>query len=183
VAFVDLARERLVLKAVVAGPPAVGKTSRLLQVARVGRSETYGRTALGPQRMAVLPVEAEREGRAVEVELYEWHGLERADVRGKGIFVGLDGLVYIADARADRKVDSERQLEFLIDSVGRSRMRRLPGLLMLGQHDEGLLRLAAYEGTLTGVQWSHRYEGTIDDESGFLEALRLYGEVMLTRTV
>lgn len=182
-AFVDLSRGRLVLKAVLAGPPAVGKTSRLQQIAEVGRTESYGRTALGPQRMAVMPLETAREGRAVEVELYEWHGQERADVRGKGIFVGLDGLVYMADAREDRKVDTVRQLEFLVDTVGKSRMRRLPGLLMLGQHDEGLLRLSSFEGALSGVQWSHRYEGTVDDTAGFIEALRLYAEVMLTRMV
>jgi len=183
VAFVDLARDRLVLKAALTGPPAVGKTTRILQAGTAGRSETYGRTALGPQRMASMPLDTPHEGRSVELELYEWHGQERADVRGKGIFVGLDGLVFIADAREDRKVDTERHLEFLIDTVGRSRMRRLPALLLLGQHDEGLLRLSSYEGRLGGVQWSHRWEGGVEDAEGFLKALRLYAEVMLTRTV
>jgi len=182
VAFVDLAGDRLVLKVVLAGPPAVGKTQRLLQIAELGRSETFGRTALGPQRMATIPIDREGPGRPVQTEVYEWHGQERADVRGKGIFVGLDGLVYVADAREDRKVDTEKQLEFLVDTVGISRMRRLPGLLMLGQHDAGLLRLSAYEGALPGVQWSHRYEGPVTDAPGFLEAFRLYVEVMLART-
>lgn len=182
-AFVDLQRGRLVLKSLLAGPPAVGKSRRLDQVAAVGRGDTFGRTALGPQRMAVMPLGCEREGRPVELELYEWHGQERADVRSRGIFVGLDGLVYIADAREDRKVDTERQLQFLVDTIGKSRSRRLPALLMLGQHDQGLLRLPAYEGQLSNVQWSHRYDGPVDDADGFLEAVQLYGEVLLTRMV
>lgn len=182
-AFVDLGRDVLVLKVLLAGPPAVGKTRRLGQVAAQGRSATFGRTPLGPQRYAVLPLDQPHDGRAVEIELYEWHGPERADVRGKGLFVGLDGLVYLADAREDRKIDSIRQLEFLVETVGKSRVRRLPALLMLGQHDEGLLRLGSFDDVLPGPQWSVRYEGGIDDDAGFVEALRLYAEVMLTRTV
>jgi len=182
-AFVDLQRRHLVLKILLAGPPAVGKSTRLDQIGALGRREAFGRTPLGPQEMASMPLGAEREGRQVLLEVYEWHGPERADVRSRGIFVGLDGLIYIADAREDRKVDSERQLSFLVDTVGKSRMRRMPALLMLGQHDAGLLRLPAYGDALAGVQWSHRHDGPIDDADGFIEAVRLYGEVLLTRTV
>ncbi len=139
-------------------------------------------TPLGPQRMASLPLASERTERDVELEVYEWHGPERADVRARGLFVGLDGLVFIADAREDRMVDSVRQLEFLVAQAGKSRMARLASLLVLGHRDEGLLRLASYADGLTGVQWSHRFEGGIEDEEGFIEALRLYAEVMLLRT-
>lgn len=177
-AFVDLARNRLVLKVVLTGPPAVGKSTRLAQV---GRLVTFGSTPLGPQRMVTLPMEREEDGRPVEVELYEWHGPERADVRAKGLLVGLDGLVYLADAREDRWVDTERQLQFFIEQAGKSRMRRLPGMIAMGQSDEGLLTLAGVEKRLPGVTWSHRYAGPIEDASGFVDALRLYAEVVLSR--
>lgn len=182
-AFVDLSRDRLVLKVILAGPPAVGKTTRLLQIGEEGRSASFGRTALGPQRMASMPLETQHQGRPVEVEVYEWHGPERADVRSRGLFVGLDGLVYLADAREDRRVDTDRQLELLVDTVGKSRMRRLPGLLVLGRKDEGLTSLSAHESSLARVEWSLRFDGPIEDAAGFLEAFRLYGEVMLARTV
>ena len=47
-AFVDLKRDVLVLKVVLAGPPAVGKTERLAQLGLEGRSATFSMTALGP---------------------------------------------------------------------------------------------------------------------------------------
>ena len=182
-AFVDLKRNVLVLKVVLTGPPAVGKTERLEQLGQVGRSARFGSTAMGPTRMASLPLTSEREGRAVEVEVYEWHGPEKADVRAKGIYVGLDGLIYMADAREDRYVDTVRQLGFFIDQAGKSKVARLPGLLVLGQRDEGLLRLSTLAPKLSGLTWSDRFEGEIEDAEGFVEAVRVFGEVMLARTL
>lgn len=185
-AFVDLAHDRLVLKALVGGPPAVGKSERLWQLGHAGgvrRVAEFGRTPLGPQRMASFDLDAEREGRAVVLEAYEWHGPERADVRGRGLFSGLDGLVYIADARAERQVDTVRQLEHLVGSLGRSRVARIPTLLALGRMDEGLLRLSTLEPELVGITWGQRLELPLDDVEGFLEAVRLLGESMLARLV
>lgn len=182
-AVVDLRRDVLVLKVVLTGPPAVGKTERLEQIGQVGRSARFGSTALGPTRMASLALTSEREGRAVEIEVYEWHGPEKADVRTKGLFVGLDGLIYIADAREDRYVDTIKQLEFFVEHLGMSKARRLPGLLVLGQMDEGLLRLSTLAPELKGPTWSDRVEVDIDDADRFVEAVRLYGEVMLSRLV
>lgn len=182
-AFVDLKRDVLVLKVVLTGPPAVGKTERLEQVGQIGKSACFGTTAMGPTRMASLPLTSEKEGRAVEVELYEWHGPERADVRAKGIFVGLDGLVYVADAREDRYVDTVRQLEFFVDQAGRSKVQRLPGLLVLGQMDEGLLRLSTLAPKLTGPTWAEKLEASIDDADAFVESMRVFGEVMLARAL
>lgn len=180
-AFVDLPRKRLVLKWVVAGPPAVGKTSRLQQVGQVGRFETFGSTPLGPQRMAAFDTARESDGRSVEIELYEWHGPEQADVRAKGLFMGLDGLVYMADAREDRWVDTERTLQFFVAQAGRSRMRRLPAMLVRGRGDEGLLTLNSLESKLTEVTWSHRFDGPLEEQQGFMEAIRLYAEVVMGR--
>lgn len=182
-AFVDLARDVLVLKVVLAGPPAVGKTERLEQLGLVGKSACFGSTVMGPTRMAALPLTSEREGRAVEVEVYEWHGPEKADVRTKGLFVGLDGIIYLADAREDRYVDTVKQLEFLVEQAGKTKVARLPGLLVLGQMDEGLLRLATLAPKLTGPTWASRLEASIDDEEAFVEAVRVFGEVMLARTL
>ncbi len=182
-AFVDLKRDRLILKVVLAGPPAVGKTDRLDQIGRAGRRETFGSSVIGPTQMGVLPIEAEREGRPVELEIYEWHGLEKADVRMRGLFVGLDGLIYIADARQDRHVDTVRQFQYLVQTAGKSKIQRLPALLLLGQMDEGLLRLASLEEQLPGPTWSERLELPIDESEPFLEALRVYGEVMLARVL
>jgi len=184
VAFVDLSRNRLVLKVVVAGPPAVGKTERLEQVGEIGRFAAFGTSVLGKSNMAVLPLEAAGTKRPVEIELYEWHGPERADVRAKSIFTGLDGLVYIADAREDRFVDTKKQLEFLVKEAGRSRLARLPGLLVLGMMDEGLLRVSSLEPKLDpGLTWSDRLEASIDDAGPFVEAVRVLGEVMLARVL
>jgi hypothetical protein len=185
-AFVDLGRNRLVLKALVAGPPAVGKSERLWQLGHASgerRVAELGQTPLGPQRMAWLDLEVAREGRPVVLEAYEWHGPERADARGKGLFTGLDGLVYIADARPERQVDTVRQLEFLVGQLGRSRVGRIPSLLALGRMDEGLARLSTLEPELVGIAWGQRLERPIQDEAGFLEAVRLLGESMLARVL
>ncbi|HJL41710.1 MAG TPA: hypothetical protein RMG48_10440 [Myxococcales bacterium LLY-WYZ-16_1] len=180
-AFVDLARNRLVLKAVLAGPPAVGKSTRLDQVGQVGRRAAFGSTPLGPQEVAVLPTARESGGRPVELELYEWHGPERADLRAKGLMVGLDGLIYVADAREDRWVDTRRTLEFFASQAGGSRIRRLPSMLVLGRQDEGLLTLDSVVSKLSQVTWSQRHAGPLEDAEGFLEALRLYAEVVAGR--
>jgi hypothetical protein len=182
-AFVDLARNTLVLKVVLAGPPAVGKTARLDQLGAVGRRAAFGSGPLGPTQLAVLPLTSEREGRAAEVEVYEWHGPERADVRGRGLFVGLDGLIYVADAREDRHVDTVRQLAFFVEQLGRPKAQRLPGLLLLGRRDEGLLRLQSLLPRLGGPTWSTRLELGLEEVEPFLEAMRLFGEVMLARAL
>ena len=180
-ATVDLRRDVLVLKVVLTGPPAVGKSCRLEQLGEVGRSERFGSTTSGPTRMAVLPLTSEREGRAVELEVYEWHGLERADVRAKGLFVGLDGLIYVADAREDRYVDTVGQLDYFVEVAGKSKVQRLPGLLVLGQMDEGLLRLPTLATKLKGPAWSARVELPLEAAEPFVEAVRVFGEVMLAR--
>ncbi len=182
-AFVDLKNNQLVLKVVVAGPPAVGKSERLFQIGEVGSRTSFGNTSLGPCRMASLPLTSEVEGREVLLEFYEWHGLEKADVRSKGLFVGLDGFIYIADAREDRLVDSIRQLEHLLTIGGKSRMRRIPSLLLLGQKDEGLLNLAAIEKRLFELSWSMRLELDLEDQESFVSGLYLFGELMMSRIV
>lgn len=185
-AFVDIARGRLVLKALVAGPPAVGKSERLWQLGHASgerRVRQFGRTPLGPQRMASFDLDVERAGRPVEMEAYEWHGPERADARGRGLFAGLDGLVYIADARPERQVDTVRQLQFLVRQLGRSRVARVPSLLLLGRVDEGLARLSTLEPELGGIAWGQRLEAPLDDVEAFLEAMRLLGESMMARMV
>lgn len=182
-AIVDLHRNILVLKVVLTGPPAVGKSERLEQLALQGKSACFGSSAQGPTRMATLPLTSEKEGRSVEVEVYEWHGREKADVRAKGLFIGLDGLIYMADAREDRYVDTVRQLEFFVDQVGKSKIQRLAGLLVLGQMDEGLLRLSSFAGKLPGPTWASQLEADVDEAERFVEAVRVYGEVMLARTL
>ena len=182
-AFVDLRRDVLVLKVVLAGPPAVGKTERLAQIGQEGRSATFSMTPLGPQRMAVLETRAGAANteRTVEVEVYEWHGPEKGDVRAKGLFVGLDGLIYIVDAREDRYVDSVNHFEFLVKTAGKSKIQRLPGLMVLGQGDRGLLRTRRFVDKLRGPSWSEPVETPIDDASSFVEAVRVYAEAMLAR--
>lgn len=179
-AFVDLARNTLVLKAILAGPPAVGKTSRLAQI---GRVETFGSATSGITQMAALPLASEATSRPVEIEVYEWHGPERADVRGKGLFTGLDGLIYVADARESRYVDTGRVFDFLLDEAGKTRIARLPSLLVLGRTDEGLLRLPHIEKRLKGATWSDRLEAKLEENERFLEAVRVFGEVMLARVI
>lgn len=184
-AFVDVQRKKLILKVVLAGPPAVGKTERLMQIAAAGRYHKYGSRVAGETEMAVLPLKAERDGREVEIEVYEWHGplVERADLRMKGMFVGLDGVIYIADAREDRWVDTVKQFEFLVESAGKSKLLRLAGLLILGMKDEGLLRLSSFDGKLYGPTWSEKLDLAIEDADAFVEAVRVYGEVMLVRSL
>ena len=182
-AFVDLRQNKLILKVVLTGPPAVGKTERLEQLGAVGRLDHFGSSLTGPTQMATLPLKTEREGRDVEIEVYEWHGPEMADVRAKGLFVGVDGILYIADARQDRYVDSVAQFEFLVKNAGRSKIARLPGVLLLGMMDEGVLRLSAFEEKLRGPTWSDRLELSVDDAEPFIEAMRLFGEMMMARSL
>lgn len=143
--------------------------------------QEFGRTALGPQRMASFDLDIVREGRPVEIEVYEWHGPERADVRGKGLFSGLDGFIYLADARADRTVDTVRQLRFLLEQAGRSKLLRLPSLLALGRMDEGLARLSMLEPELEPLAWGQRLEAPLEEAEAFIEATHLLGETMLIR--
>jgi GTPase SAR1 family protein len=182
-AFVDLQRNKLVLKVVMTGPPAVGKSERIEQIGKVGRQERYGSTVLGPTQIGVLPLTSEREGREVEIEVYEWHGPEKADIRFKGMFVGIDGLIFVADARQDRRKDTVAQFEYLVETAGKSKIQRLPAILMLGQMDEGLLRLSAFDEKLQGPTWSERLELPLEESEPFIEALRVYGEVMLARVL
>ena len=179
-AFVDLARNTLVLKVVLAGPPAVGKSERLAQL---GPTSIFGSVTSGLTQMAVLPLAAESSKRPVEIEIYEWHGPERADLRSKALFTGLDGFIYLADAREDRYVDTGRQFDFLLDEAGKTRLTRIPGLLLLGRMDEGLLRLPALEKRLKGATWSQRLELARDDGPALAEAIRVFGETMLARVL
>jgi hypothetical protein len=181
-AFVDLNRNVLILKAVLAGPPAVGKSRRLAQLAERGQRGSF-RAAGTTVDFVSVPLPQGDRVKAVELEVYEWHGLERADVRGKGLFVGLDGVIYIADAREDRYIDTVRCFEHLRDQVGKSRMRRLPGLLVLGQMAEGLLRLGMLETKLKALTWSRRWEQPLEDADAFVDAVCLHGEVMLERSM
>ncbi|MBK8011394.1 MAG: hypothetical protein IPK13_08590 [Deltaproteobacteria bacterium] len=182
-AFVDLKRNRLILKLVIAGPPEVGKSTRLQQVGECGSFHEFGTSSAGRSRMSRLSLEHLKDGRPAELELYEWHGPERADIRAKGLFVGLDGLVYMADAREDRFVDTCRTFTFLEDRAGRSKIARLPGLLALGRTDEGVMRLESFASKLSGPAWTQRVEAPIEEAAPFVDALRLYGEVVLARTL
>jgi hypothetical protein len=49
--------------------------------------------------------------------------------------------------------------------------------------DEGLLRLSSFDGKLYGPTWSERLELPIGDAAPFVEAVRVYGEVMLARVL
>lgn len=182
-AFVDLTRNVLVLKVVLAGPPAVGKTTRLKQLGEIGTYADFGSKTLGSAQMASVSLPSEGSLRPVEIEVYEWHGPEKVDVRTKALFVGLDGVVYMADAREDRRVDTINQFGFLQDEAGKTRLMRLPGLLVLGRMDEGTLRLDHLEKKLRGPTWSERIEAPIDQKEPFFEAVKLFGEVMLARVL
>lgn len=180
-AYVDLAKNLLVLKVAVVGPPAVGKTTRLRQVGNEGRFQVFGSKLMAETTMAVLPLVAEGTPRPVEIELYEWHGPEKVDVRAKALWTGLDGLIFIADARADRYVDSVAMFKFLLDEAGKTRLVRVPSLLVLGWPDEGLLRLERYAKDLQGPTWSDRLESPVEPGEPFIEAVKMLGEAMLAR--
>ncbi|MFO0725336.1 MAG: hypothetical protein U1E65_16250 [Myxococcota bacterium] len=182
-AFVDTAKNKLLLKVVLTGPPAVGKTSRLDQIGAEGRRQSYGSKLLARTEMAILPMEVEGSNRQVELEIYEWHGPEKVDVRAKALFVGLDGLIYIADSREDRWIDTTKGFEFLLEEAGKSRIQRIPGLLLLGHQDEGLLRLPRFVDELEGPTWCTTLDVGIDEAPPFLEAVKLLGEAMLARVL
>jgi|GEM_PF-2262630 len=183
-AFVDLARNQLVLKVVVAGPPAVGKTARLLQLASSQELVEYGAENTGLTQMAALRLERPDGQRTVVIEAYEWHGHETADVRGKALFTGLDGVIYIADAREDRYVDTKNTYEYLSKTMGRTRINRLPGLLLMGRIDEGLLRLGSFKSVFSrGPTWSQKLEVSADDSTLFRESVLLFAEAMLVRNI
>lgn len=184
-AFVDLDANRLILKAVMAGPPATGKTTRLQQVGRDERGlfTVIGSDVSGRCNVARLHLETESSTRPVTLEIYEWHGPERADARNQSLFRGLDGLIYLADAREDRFVDTVNVFDFLLKTAGKSRIQRIPALLMLGRTDEGLLQLPLIEKKLEGATWSQRLSPPIEEEEPFLEALRLFGEVVMARVL
>ncbi len=182
-AFVDLAKNKLVLKVVIAGPPAVGKTSRLDQLGVEGRRLEFGSKMMAPTSMAVLPLASEATGRPVEIEVYEWHGPEKVDVRGKALWTGLDGLVYVCDAREGRYTDTAATFKFLLDEAGKSRIVRVPSLLVLGRIEDGLLRLKRYETDLQGPTWTERVEAPLEPREPFVEGVRLLGEAMLARVL
>lgn len=180
-AFVETAKNKLLLKVVLAGPPAVGKSTRLDQIAAEGRRESFGSKLLARTEMAIFPLAVPDSPRSVEMEIYEWHGPEKVDVRAKALFVGLDGLIYVADAREDRWIDTTKGFEFLLEEAGKSRIQRVPGLLLLGHQDEGLLRLPRFVDELEGPTWCTTVDAPVDEAAPFLEALRLFGEAMLAR--
>jgi hypothetical protein len=182
VAFVDLPKNKLVLKVALVGPPAVGKTSRLEQLARHGgQRHDFGSRMMAATSMAVLPLASVASPRPVEVEVYEWHGPEKVDLRGKALWTGLDGLIYVPDARENRWVDSIATFKFLLDEAGKSRIVRVPSLLVLGRMDDGLLRLKRYEAELQGPTWTERVEASLEPAEPFVEGVRMLGEAMLAR--
>ncbi len=184
-AFVDLDANRLILKAVLAGPPATGKTTRLEQVGKDERGlfTVIGSSVSGRCNVARLHLETESSTRPVTMEIYEWHGPERADARNQSLFKGLDGFIYLADAREDRFVDTVNVFDFLVKTAGKSRIQRIPALLMLGRTDEGLLQLPFIESKLEGPSWSERLAPPIEETETFLETLRVFGEVMMARVL
>jgi len=183
-AFVDLAKNQLVLKVVVAGPPAVGKTERLKQIGHQGKFLSFGSYTAGKTNMAAMVVETQDTTRQVVVETYEWHGHEKADVRAKALFTGLDGVIYIADAREDRHVDTKNTYAYLMKEAGRTRLIRLPGLLILGHKDEGLLRLNSFKSVFEhGPTWSQTLEDELESTENFIQAIQLFAQVMLARVV
>lgn len=182
-AYVDISKNKLVLKAVIAGPPKVGKTERIYQIREGGSGRMFGSKVRGFTQMAAMPLEAQGSVRPVEIEFYEWHGPEKADIREGALFTGLDGLIYIADAREDRWVDTEGAFKYLLEMAGKSRIQRLPAMLLLGRQDEGLLRLPTIEKKLEGPTWSERLDVPHDAGEPFVEAVRLFGEVMLARVL
>lgn len=107
----------------------------------------------------------------------------RRSTSGPKRVVGLDGLIYVADAREDRWIDTTKGFEFLLDEAGKSRIQRVPGLLVLGHQDEGLLRLPRFIDELEGPTWCTSVDSPVDEAAPFLEALRLFGEAMLARVL
>ena len=100
------------------------------------------------------------------------------------MFTGLDGVIYIADAREDRYVDTKKTYEYLMKEAGRTRLIRLPGLLLIGQKDEGLLRLASFKSTFAhGPTWSQKLDIDLEPGESFVESVRLFAEVMLSRVI
>jgi GTPase SAR1 family protein len=183
-AFVDLAKDQLILKVVLAGPPAVGKSTRLEQLSKPEAIQSFGSHPAGKTQMATVFVEAPGTTRQVLVEIYEWHGHEKADVRRKTLFTGLDGLFFIVDAREDRYQDTKNTYEFLMKEAGRSRITRLPGLRLLGQKDQGLLRLRSFKSVFKiGPKWVQSLEENHDCADELTKAIPLFADAMLRRMV
>ncbi|MBI2373344.1 MAG: hypothetical protein HYV07_05040 [Deltaproteobacteria bacterium] len=182
-AFVDQTRNRLILKVVLTGPPAVGKTERIVQLRTVGSGKTFGSKTRGYTEMAMLELDIENSRRPVEVEVYEWHGPERSDLRDSALFTGLDGVVFIADAREDRLVDTRGAFKWLNETAGKTRIVRLPSIMILSRQDEGLLRLPLISKELQGPTWSQLLDISHDAAEPFVEAVRMLGELMVARAL
>jgi hypothetical protein len=80
-------------------------------------------------------------------------------------------------------VDTVAQFDFLVKEIGRSKVTRLPALLVLGMMDEGVLRLSSFEDRLRGPTWSDRLQASYDEAEPFIEALRVLGEIMMARSL
>ncbi|MBI4822254.1 MAG: hypothetical protein HY791_38700 [Deltaproteobacteria bacterium] len=173
----------MILKAVLTGPPAVGKTERIEQLRAVGSGTRFGSKTRGFTEMASLELATESSRRTVEIEVYEWHGPERADIRESALFTGLDGVVFIADAREDRYVDTRGMFKFLNETAGKTKIVRLPAIMMLSRQDEGLLRLPMISKELQGPTWSQLLDINHDQPEPFIEAIRLLGELMVARAL
>ena len=68
-------------------------------------------------------------------------------------------------------------------AAGKSKVRRLPTLFVLGQKDEGELSGPALRERLTQVTWSDHFDAPVEDADGFVQKLHLFAEVLLARTV
>jgi hypothetical protein len=58
-------------------------------------------------------------------------------------------------------------------------------MLILGRRDEGLLQMPMVEKKLEGPTWSQKLDHPLDEDEGeaLVEALRLFGELMLARVL
>lgn len=181
--FVSLSTNELVIKLFVAGAPGVGKSHRVRQLAAIGEVIDFGAPNDKPRTAARVPLPPDPEAgpgtRRPLLEVYEWHGYETVDLRGRRFDAGVDAVLYLADARQGRIRESGQVFRALVSRLGRSRMRRMPLWLMLGQSDQGSGTLEDYDRLWASYPGARRVCFGYGDGDGFCEEMLDFAQAVL----
>ncbi len=191
-ALIDVAAREIYGKIVYYGPGRGGKTTNLRSIyaqlpAAAGRHNLFSIATATDRTLFfdVLPLDlGSVDGFRVRYRLYTVPGQSRSERTRIAVLTGADGVVFVADAQADRLADNRRSLDELADNIGRQGKRFLDYPLVMQYNKMDLpeaLPAPILDRSLNPLAVP-RFEAAAVAGSGVVETLRAICE-RVTRTL